>query len=166
MNWLDVILLLPLLVGLVRGIMRGLVSEVIAFVVIILGVLVSRTVVNPFSQWLLTQFEWPQGVCNVVAYVLIFLAVAIVLTIFARGLTKLLRSIHLGWANRLAGGLFGLIKYGILVIIIVFAMDRTNQAFHWLDDSPVVKSSVVYPVMVKATNIVVGTINDATNQIQ
>lgn len=166
MNWLDVILLLPLLVGFVRGIMRGLVSEIIAFVVIILGVLISRTFVNPFSQWLLAQFAWPQGICNVVAYVLIFLTVAIILTLFSRALTKLLRSIHLGWANRLAGGIFGFVKYGIFIIIIVFAMNRTNQVFHWLDDSPIVQSSVVYPVMVKATNIVVGTISDATDQVQ
>lgn len=154
MNWLDVLLLLPLLVGLVRGLMRGLISEIIAFVVVILGVLGSRFAAPPFSAWLLTQFAWPQGVCDVVAYVLLFLLIAIVLAIVARLLTKFLKAIHLGWANRLAGGLFGMVKYGIIVLVVVFAMDRTNQAFHWLDNSPVVKTSVVYPYMVKACAII------------
>ena len=149
MNWLDVILLLPLLVGLVRGIMRGLVSEVIAFVVIILGVLGAKLWAPPFSAWLLRQFAWPQGVCDVVAYVLLFLAVAVALAIIARLLTRFLKAIHLGWANRLFGGLFGIAKYGIIVLLVVFVMDRTNQTFHWLDNSPVVKTSVVYPFMVK-----------------
>ena len=153
MNWLDVVLLLPILVGLVRGLMRGLISEIIAFVVVILGVLGSRFAAPPFSAWLLKQFAWPQGVCDVVAYVLIFLVIAIVLSILARLMTKVLRAIHLGWANRLLGGLFGMCKYGLLVLIAVFIMDKTNEAFHWLDNAPVVKSSVVYPELVKATDV-------------
>ena len=88
MNWLDVLLLLPLLVGLVRGLMRGLISEIIAIVVVILGVLGAKLWAPPFSKWLLTQFAWPQGVCDVVAYTLLFLGIAIVLSILARLLTK------------------------------------------------------------------------------
>ena len=153
-NWLDVILILPLVVGLVRGLMHGFISEVIAIVVVILGVLGARYGAPAFSAWLLTQFAWPQGVCDVVAYTLLFLAVAIVLSIAARLLSKFLRAIHLGWANRLMGGVFGLAKYGLIMLIIVFAMDRTNEAFHWLDDSPVVSTSVVYPYMVHATDVV------------
>lgn len=151
MNWLDILLLLPLLVGLVRGIMRGLVSEVIAIAVIILGALGSKLWAPPFSKWLLAQFAWPQQVCDVVAYVLLFLGIAIVLSIAAHWMTKILSAIHLGWLNRLGGALFGVAKYGLIVLIVVFVMDRTNQAYHWLDESPVVKTSIVYPHMVKAT---------------
>ena len=154
MNWLDVLILLPLLVGLVRGLMRGLVSEIIAIAVVILGVLGSRLWAQTFSAWLLQQFAWPAEVCDVVAYVLIFLAIAIVLSILAKLLHKFLRAIHLGWANRLLGGAFGICKYGIIVLIVVFAMDRTNEHYHWLDNSPVVKTSVVYPQMVKMTHYI------------
>ena len=86
------------------------------------------------------------------AYILLFLAIAIVLSILAKLLHKFLRAIHLGWANRLLGGVFGLCKYGILVLIVVFAMDRTNAHYHWLDKSPVIKTSVLYPLAVKVVN--------------
>ena len=152
MNWLDVLLLLPLLVGLVRGLMRGLVSEIIAIVAVILGVLGAKLWAPSFSKWLLTQFAWPQGICDVVAYTLVFLAVAIALSILAKLLTKFMRAIHLGWANRLFGGLFGFAKYGIIVLIAVFVVNKTNETFHWLDESPVVKKSVIYPKMVKISN--------------
>lgn len=164
MNWLDVLILLPLLVGLVRGLMRGLISEIIAIVVVILGVLGSRFAAPPFSAWLLKQFAWPEGVCDVVAYVLLFLVIAIILSILARLLTKFLRAIHLGWANRLLGGLFGLCKYGILVLIAVFVMDKTNEAFHWLDKSPVVQSSVMYPKLVKACAIIYRSVPISENE--
>lgn len=152
MNWLDVLLILPLVVGLVRGLMRGLISEIIAIVVVILGVLGAKLWAPLCSGWLLTQFQWPQGVCDIVAYTLIFLAIAIVLSILARLLTKFMRAIHLGWANRLLGAVFGVAKYGVIVLLAVFVLDRTNQAFHWLDEAPVVKTSVIYPQMVQAAN--------------
>ena len=164
MNWLDVILLLPLLVGLVRGLMRGLISEIIAIVVVILGVIGARFAAPPFSKWLLAQYAWPQGVCDVVAYTLIFLAIAIILSILARLLTKLLRKIHLGWANRLFGGLFGMAKYAILVLVAVFIMDKTNESFHYLDKSPVVQSSVVYPQMVKLCAIIYRSVPTSENE--
>ena len=152
MNWLDVLLVLPLLFGLIRGLMRGLISEIIAIVVVILGVLGARFGAPAFSAWLLAQFAWPQGVCDVVAYILLFMAIAIVLAIVAKLLNKFMKAIHLGWANRLAGGLFGTAKYALIVLVVVFAMDRTNDAFHWLDNAPVVNESIVYPYMVQATD--------------
>ena len=132
--------------------MRGLISEIIAIVVVILGVLGARFGAPAFSGWLLSQFAWPQGVCDVVAYILLFLAIAIVLAIVAKLLNKFMKAIHLGWANRLAGGLFGTAKYALIVLVVVFAMDRTNDALHWLDDAPVVNESIVYPYMVQATD--------------
>ena len=132
--------------------MRGLISEIIAIVVVILGVLGARFGAPAFSGWLLSQFAWPQGVCDVVAYILLFLAIAIVLAIVAKLLNKFMKAIHLGWANRLVGGLFGTAKYALIVLVVVFAMDRTNDALHWLDDAPVVNESIVYPYMVQATD--------------
>jgi membrane protein required for colicin V production len=152
MNWLDILLVLPLVVGLVRGLMRGFISEVIAIVVVILGVLGARLAAPTCSAWCLQQFAWPQGVCDVVAYTLVFLAIAVILSVIARLLTKFLRAIHLGWANRLLGGAFGICKYGIIVLLAVFILDKTNEAFHYLDEAPVVKTSVVYPQMVQATH--------------
>ncbi len=151
-NWLDVLILLPLLVGLVRGIMRGFISEIIAFVVVIFGVLGARMVAPSFSAWLLRSFAWPQEVCNVVAYVLVFLAIAILLSLLARMLTRLLRVIHLGWINRTLGGVFGLLKFAVLILIVVFAMEHTNRTFHWLDKAEIVKTSILYPYAVEAVD--------------
>lgn len=152
LNWLDILILLPLLLGLVRGLMRGLVSEVIAIAVVILGILGSQIAASPFSAWLLGQFAWPPEVCDVVAYVLVFLLIAIVLSIIAKLLSKFLKAIHLGWINRLLGGIFGLCKFGLIVLIFVFAMDKINTHFHWFDEAEVVKTSVVYPHAVQAVH--------------
>ena len=155
MNWLDVLIVLPLVFGLIRGLTHGLISEIIAFVVVILGVLGSWLAAPPFSAWLLKQFAWPEEVCEVVAYVLVFLAIAIVLSVLAKLLNNLLKAIHLGWANRLLGGAFGVLKYGLLALVVIFIMDKTNEAFHWLDEAPIVKTSVLYPHAVQIERAVI-----------
>lgn len=152
MNWLDVILLLPLLVGLVRGLTRGFISEVIALAVVILGVLGARWFAPAVSGAVLTLFAWPQEICDVVGYTIVFLAVAIALSLVARILNRFLNAIHLGWINRIVGAAFGVCKYGLITLIAVFIIDRTNAEYHYLDDSPVVKKSVLYPKMVKAAH--------------
>jgi len=154
MNWLDVLIVLPILVGLVRGLMRGFISEIIAFVVVILGVLGARLIAPPFSAGLLALFDWPEPVCDVVAYTLVFLLIAIGLAIAAKLLNKFLKAIHLGWANRTAGALVGMLKYGLIVLVVVFVMDRTNDSFHYLDDAEVVQTSFFYPKFVKITDAI------------
>ena len=144
--------------------MRGLVSEVIAILVVILGVLGSRLLAPSFSGWILAQFAWPKEVCEVVAYVLLFLGIGIALSLFAKLFSRFLHAINLGWANRLLGGVFGVCKYGIVVLVVVFAMDKTNQHFHWLDKSPVVQSSVLYPYTVKACSIIYHSVPTSENE--
>ena len=159
-NWLDILIVLPILAGLIRGLMRGFVSEIIAIVVVILGVLGTRFAAPPFSAWIIQQFAWPKEICDIVAYILLFLGIAVVLTLLAKLLTKFLRAVNLGWINRLFGGILGMLKWGILVLVVVFIMDRINQRFHWLDNAEVVKTSIVYPYAVKATAVLMDT---ATN---
>ncbi len=154
MNWLDVILLLPLLAGLVRGFTRGFISEVIALAVVILGVLGARWFAPAVSGAVMTLFAWPKGVCDVVGYTIIFLAIAVALSLLARLLNRFLSAIHLGWVNRIVGAAFGLCKYGLITLIAVFIVERTNAEYHYLDDAPVVKKSVLYPKMVKAAHAV------------
>ncbi len=144
MNWLDALLLLPLLIGLVRGLMRGIITEVIAIVAVILGVVGARLWGLMFSNWLLVQFQWPDAVCRIVAYALLFLGIAIVLNIIGRLLSKLLRAIHLGFVNRLLGGVFGTMKWGIIVLAIVFCVHHLDRQFHFLNESEAVKSSSLY----------------------
>lgn len=152
MNWLDVLILLPFLAFITKGVIRGFVSEIIAFVVVIFGALLARLVAPPISGGLQLAFAWPAGVCDVGAYVIIFIGVAIGLAILAKVLNLALKAVHLGWVNRLFGGLIGALKAFIVVVIVVFILDRTNDEFHYLDNAPVVQESVLYPIMVDVTD--------------
>lgn len=162
MNWLDALLILPLLIGLIRGLMRGLISELIAILAVVFGVVGARLWGARFSAWLLTQTEWPAGVCDVIAYALLFLGIAIVLNLIGRLLSKLLRSIHLGFLNRLGGGLFGIAKWAMVVLVVVFLADRIDHQFGCFSKTDIVKSSVLYHSFADASNHLLNVVTTAT----
>ena len=148
MTWLDIVILLPLLIGLVRGTMRGLITEVIAIAAVILGFIGAKLWGKIFSDWLLSQFTWPQPVCDAVAYALLFLAIAVALNIVGRLISKLLKAIKLGWANRLLGASFGVLKWGLIVLALVFCVNKLDEQFKFLQPE-LKKQSIVYPEAVK-----------------
>lgn len=151
MNWLDVIILLPLLIGLVRGLMRGLVTELIAILAVILGCVGARIWGPVFSHWIAQQVSWAQAVCDVIAYALLFLAIAVVLNLLGKLFSRLLKAIHLGFVNRLLGAIFGSLKWAIIVLTLVFLTDRLDQQFHFMKDS-VKSKSVTYQPAVQSAN--------------
>ena len=143
MSWLDIIILLPLLIGLVRGLMKGLVIEITSIVAIVLGILGSRLWGAMFATWLLRQFAWPESVCVVLAYALLFLGISVLLHLVAKLLTKLFKKISLGWLNRLLGGVFGTLKWGIIVLVMVLCLHQLDKQFEFIQKD-LKQQSVVY----------------------
>ena len=161
MSWLDIVILLPLLIGLVRGTMRGLITEIIAIAAVILGFIGAKIWGKVFSAWLLTQFTWPQPVCDAVAYALLFLGIAIALNIVGRLLSKLLKAIKLAWVNRLLGATFGVIKWGLIVLAIVFCVNKLDEQFKFLQPE-LKKQSIIYPEAVKLADQALDYVKTAT----
>ena len=123
--------------------MKGLVIEITSIVAIILGVLGSRLWGAMFATWLLRQFAWPESVCVVLAYALLFVGISILLHLVAKLLTKLFKKVSLGWINRLLGGLFGIIKWGIIVLAIVLCIHQLDKQFNFIQKD-LKQKSVVY----------------------
>ena len=109
----------------------------------------------------MTQFTWPQPVCDAVAYALLFLGIAIALNIVGRLLSKLLKAIKLAWVNRLLGATFGVIKWGLIVLAIVFCVNKLDEQFKFLQPE-LKKQSIIYPEAVKLADQALDYVKTAT----
>lgn len=162
-NWLDIVILLPLLIGLVRGLMRGFITEVIAIAAVVLGFIGAKLWGQAFSAWILAQFTWPQPVCDAVAYALLFLGISIALHFIARLISKLLSAISLGWMNRLLGAAFGVAKWSLIVLAIVFCVNKLDRQFHFM--KPELKSgSLLYSTAVNYADKALDYVKSADNK--
>ena len=150
MYWLDIVILLPIAYGVIRGLMRGFVQELTGIVVIIFGIIAARLWAPALSLLVMKMATMPEWGAQTVAYVLIFLAVGLCCKLAAMLVSRLLHAICLGWLNRLAGGLFGGLKWAIVVIILLYATTLIDPYYQIIGDDTR-QTSIAYPHIQKAS---------------
>ncbi len=122
MIYIDIIIGIVLIFGIVQGCRHGIVKEIAFFVAIALGIIVAKMLAPEVAQQLQSYTSWKFDICLIVSYASLFLIVSLVLHIVAYLLTKALKFIALGWLNRLLGGLFGLLKWGLIASVVLNLM--------------------------------------------
>ncbi|MCQ2329072.1 MAG: CvpA family protein [Paludibacteraceae bacterium] len=143
MSWLDILLAIPLVYGFVMGCKRGFVKEVIGVVAVVIGIYIAKFMASAFSLFLQSSFEVPERVSAPLSYFLIVVIVVGGLYLLAWMLTKILKAMKLGTANRVFGGIFGLLKFVLLVSVILNFIMIIDH-FVPIRNKPAVQNSLLY----------------------
>jgi len=131
MTWFDYALLAVLGVSALVGIWRGLVREVFALAGWIAAVAVSLLFAGEVAALMPATFATPL-IRDLIAFVALFIGVLIAASIGGLLAKKLLRAVGLGLADRTLGGVFGIARGILILLILVLAAGLTAlpaQAF-------------------------------------
>ena len=118
MNSLDFIFLAILVVMLIRGILLGLTRQVASLVGILAGFIVAGHLhlqVLPLLKRHLPFIPYPE----VFSYIALFVTTWLLVILVGFIVVRLSRAILVGWADRLLGGVLGLLKGTVAVIVTV-----------------------------------------------
>ena len=143
MNYLDIILIIPIAYGLVQGLRKGLVKEIAGLLAVVLGIYLARYWSLPASQALVEITGWATNICTPLSYALVFIVVSLSISALSYMLSKIIGAIMLGWLNRLLGAAFGSIKMLLLLSVILNFVAIMNQ-FVPIKDKPIVQQSLLY----------------------
>lgn len=130
MNYLDVIILLPLAYFFIRGFMKGFIITIAMLAGLLLGLWAAIHLSEYTSAILVQRFHFDSQNIKMVAYLLTFLAVIIMVYLIGRLLTGVVKTAGLGIFNRLAGALAGAAKGLLLVsalILLITKVDPKNS---------------------------------------
>ena len=117
--WLDIVILLPIVYGLGHGLLRGFVREFTSILAILGGVLAGKFFAPKFASYMLTVINMPERAALLLAYVLLFISVALLCKLLAQAFTRFLRKVDLNWLNRLVGATFGVIMWALIVSLVL-----------------------------------------------
>lgn len=146
MNKIDILLLVILGFGLVRGFMRGLIIEMASLLAIVVGIY-GAIHFSFFTARLLGELmPSSQQTIEVVAFGLTLIVLMLAVMFLAKVLTKMLKAAELGFLNRLAGALFGVLKAAVIVGSLFVFLERTFQTEKWLSPSTLSDSVLYEPV--------------------
>lgn len=116
MTIFDYAVVAVLAISVLLGIWRGVVSEILALAAWVVAFLVARVEAPVVAQWLSGQIAEP-GIRLAVAYIIVFVGILIAFTFARMLLSRLLSAVGLGALDRLLGGVFGVLR-GLLVVLI------------------------------------------------
>lgn len=125
MTVFDYAVLVIVGISVLISLMRGAVREILS----LLGWVIAFYVARTYSSLVvpLLPYDIPSEKLKMLAaFVILFLAVLLVTSLIAIALATLLKDIGLGWLNRLLGGLFGLMR-GLLVVVVLMLLAGMTQ---------------------------------------
>ena len=134
---LDWAILGVLLVTAGLAFLHGLLVEICSLAGLIAGVLVAGRYYPQVAPWTARLVHSPAA-ARATAFLLLALAVMLAAGILGRVLRWMLRRVGLGWADRLAGGAFGLVKGYVLVALGLAATVAFFPKEPWLAQSQLV----------------------------
>jgi membrane protein required for colicin V production len=117
LNWLDIVLAIIILGSAFTGLRAGFTRVVIGLLATIVGLLAGfwcyRMVGAQLAPWIKTP-----TLANAVGFFLIFFGVALLGSLIAAALSKLLRWVGLSWFNYLLGGVAGFARGALIVAVL------------------------------------------------
>lgn len=151
LNVLDFIILTILIIGFVMGLIKGVIKQAFALGGLLCGLILGSLVYKPVAVFLQNVVKMSDDVAQVVAFILILIAVPIVFLIIGNILSKLVKVVKLESIDRLGGGLFGFMKY-FLIMGLVFQLLEMSGFSDKVIRSEENKTSVLYKPVYESSN--------------
>lgn len=146
MNVFDIVIAVFLGFGFVRGIMKGLFIEVASLVALIGGVWGSIHFSYFIGDFLKESVSWSEKQISLAAFAITFILIIVVVSLLGKFLTKLADLAALGIVNKILGGVFGLIKIGLVLSIVFTFFDRMNSTISFVEKETIEESILYKPV--------------------
>ena len=146
MGVLDIILAALLLFGLVRGFMKGLFVEVASLVALVAGVYGAIHFSNFAAEFLQGRFDWSEKTINITAFAITFVVIILAISLAGKALTKIADFAALGIINKFLGGVFGALKIGLILSVLLIVFDKMNRTIPFVDKADLEDSVLYKPV--------------------
>lgn len=123
MNWLDIVLAIPLLWFTYKGFKNGFIIELASLAALVLGIIVAMRFSFYAEEYLRENFEIAENYLYIISFAITFIIVAVLVFIVGKIIHKLVNIIALGFLNRLVGGIFGLLKTALVLSVILYFLN-------------------------------------------
>jgi membrane protein required for colicin V production len=150
MNYLDLIIVLPIIYGLYKGFRRGLVLEFTSLLALVLGIYGASLFSKIIFEYLSNCLDMQGSYLSMASYAITFIIIVIIVSLIGKLLTLLLKMVALGFLNRITGALFGGLKSLLFISIFLIFFDTFIKPFGFVKPA-LLNESVFYEPMVKYT---------------
>jgi len=146
MNTVDIILAVLLIFGFVRGLMKGLFVEVASLVALIAGVYGAIHFSYFVANYLTEHVSWEERYITIVSFAITFAVIVFVIALLGKIFTKIADFAALGVVNTILGGVFGVLKIGLILSIALIIFDKLNSTLPFTSKEATEASILYQPI--------------------
>ena len=134
MSGADWVILAVILVSIVHAATQGFFHEAFTVAGLVLGYLLAAWQYPRLAAWFAPYLKSP-WVGEITSFLIIFLAVMFLAAVAGRIARWTMREAGLRFFDRVLGGVFGLLRGGLMVAVILMGMAAFTPTSKWLGDS-------------------------------
>ncbi|WP_319269653.1 CvpA family protein [uncultured Draconibacterium sp.] len=153
MNYIDIVLGILLILAAINGFSKGLISEVASIAALILGIWGAIKFSYVTTDFLIENFDMHSEHMNIISFVITFVVIVILVHIVGSTVSKLAETVLLGFVNKLAGLVFGVLKSALILSIILVIFDKIDEDVHILSREAKENSRMYEPIRSFAPSI-------------
>jgi membrane protein required for colicin V production len=153
MNYIDIVLGILLILAAIGGFKKGLIAEVASLAALILGIWGAIKFSHITSEFLVENFNLTTEYLNLISFVVTFVVIVILVHVVGNVVSKLVETVMLGFVNKLAGLIFGVLKAALILSIILVLFDKIDEDVHILSESTKENSRMYEPIRSFAPSI-------------
>ncbi len=146
MNFLDIIILIPVAIFVFKGLKNGLVIEIASLASLFLGIFAGMYLSDYLAGLLVKHLGLNANYTSAVAFILIFIAVIILMRIIAKTIEKVLDLTLLGFINKLLGAVFAVLKGLFLISLVFYVINKFDTKEKLITQATKEKSFLYKPV--------------------
>ena len=146
MNYIDIVIALLLAFGLIRGYFKGFIVEITSLAGLVLGIYGAIHFSYFLSNILKNYVSWDASMMQLVSFAGTFIIILVLISILGKVFTKIAESIALGFLNKFLGALFGLLKVGLIVSVVLMIFSKINKTLPFVEQSQTQESILYEPI--------------------
>lgn len=146
MNFIDLILAIILIIAAIQGFRKGFIVELASLAALVLGIWGGIKFSDWTANFITDTTAFHSKYLSVIAFLVTFIIIVIVIHILGKILDNAVKVVALGFLNRLAGIIFGVLKTAVILSILLLLFDAIDQNVHILPAAQKSESKLYKPM--------------------
>ena len=146
MNYLDIILSIPLLWGLYKGLTRGIIKELASLLALILGIYGAVHFSEQLQPTLQANTSIDQSFLPIIAFAATFIVIVLLVRLLGLILDKIIKLAALGMFSRLLGVVFGVLKTAFIISALLLVFNTLDYHLELIPNEQKKKSLLYQPI--------------------
>jgi membrane protein required for colicin V production len=148
MNFLDLIIVIPIVLMAISGFNQGFIKELASLAALVLGIYFAIYFSDVVAALLIKHFDISHRYVFILAFLITFVGVVLLVSLIGRLLDKIASLSALGLVNKVFGFIFGFLKGALIISIFLVLFNMIDTKGHILKDEQK-KGSLLYQPLVQ-----------------